>query len=100
MHNVSFLVERRMGENLLATSQGSRPLLRYRENTIHSLNAAANAGASFVEFDVQVKVLTGGMSLQLLWHKEIAIHHHVTSGNLCLLWHGMSGCDLLCAGHS
>ena len=44
-----------MGENLLASEDGGRPLMRYRENTIHSFNTAAEAGASFVEFDVQVK---------------------------------------------
>ncbi len=43
-----------MGENLLASEDGGRPLMRYRENTIHSFNTAAEAGASFVEFDVQV----------------------------------------------
>lgn len=43
-----------MGENLVASRTGGRPLMRFRENTIHSFNTAAEAGASFVEFDVQV----------------------------------------------
>ena len=30
--------------------------MRFRENTILSFNRAADAGASFVEFDVQVQV--------------------------------------------
>ena len=33
-------------------------MMRYRENTIHSFNVAAEAGASFVEFDVQVRFST------------------------------------------
>ncbi len=44
----------RMGENLLALTAPGRPLMKYRENTIRSFNTAAAAGASFVEFDVQV----------------------------------------------
>ena len=31
--------------------------MRFRENTILSFNRAADAGASFVEFDVQVQLL-------------------------------------------
>ena len=45
-----------MGENLVATQDGGRPLMRFRENTILSFNRAADAGASFVEFDVQVQL--------------------------------------------
>lgn len=44
-----------MGENLLALTATGRPLMKYRENTIRSFNTAAAAGASFVEFDVQVQ---------------------------------------------
>ena len=47
-----------MGENLVALQPGGRPLMRFRENTIHSFNTAAAAGASFVEFDVQVSYNT------------------------------------------
>jgi hypothetical protein len=47
-----------MGENLIALQPGGRPLMRFRENTIHSFNTAAAAGASFVEFDVQVRCNT------------------------------------------
>lgn len=43
-----------MGENLLARTAAGHPLMKYRENTIRSFNTAAAAGASFVEFDVQV----------------------------------------------
>lgn len=32
--------------------------MRFRENTIDSFNTAAAAGASFVEFDVQVSYKT------------------------------------------
>ena len=45
-----------MGENLVATQAGGRSLMRFRENTILSFNRAADAGASFVEFDVQVRL--------------------------------------------
>jgi len=51
---IKFSIMHRMGENLMAQSTEGRPLMRYRENTIHAFNTAAAAGASFVEFDVQV----------------------------------------------
>ncbi|CAL5218465.1 g148 [Coccomyxa viridis] len=58
-----------MGENLLASEDGGRPLMRYRENTIHSFNTAAEAGASFVEFDVQVTA----DGIPVIWHDDLIV---------------------------
>lgn len=66
---------RRMGENLIATRPEGRPLMVYRENTIRSFNAAAAAGASFVEFDVQVHHCDAWLltqhTLNSLWSQKV-----------------------------
>ncbi|CAL8470273.1 g9815 [Coccomyxa elongata] len=55
-----------MGENLLALTATGRHLMKYRENTIRSFNTAAAAGASFVEFDVQVT----RDGIPVIWHDD------------------------------
>ena len=45
---------RRMGENLVSLDPGDTRPQRFRENTVRSFVQAAQVGASFVEFDVQV----------------------------------------------
>ena len=52
-----------MGMNVLGvpSRQGS---LRYRENTLRSFQQAASCGASFVEFDVQVRFSVINRGLQ------------------------------------
>ena len=64
----------RMGENLLTSSAAGRPLMKWRENTLRSFNAAASAGASFVEFDVQVcECALQALSPAHCWHGERSI---------------------------
>ncbi|CAK0736854.1 hypothetical protein CVIRNUC_000814 [Coccomyxa viridis] len=58
-----------MGENLVATQDGGRPLMHFRENTILSFNRAADAGASFMEFDVQVTA----DGRPVIWHDDLVL---------------------------
>ena len=53
----------RMGMNILdvPSRQGS---LRYRENTLRSFQQAATCGATFVEFDVQVRLSAMDVGLE------------------------------------
>lgn len=70
-----------MGENLIALQPGGRPLMRFRENTIHSFNTAAAAGASFVEFDLQVRcnnntnTTTANCEPSVVGTAALAAHH-------------------------
>ena len=56
----------RMGENLGNSDSNRRT---YRENTIASFRRAASAGASFVEFDVQVTK----DGVPVIWHDDRAV---------------------------
>ena len=61
------LQKRRMGENLVSTDSSDTRPLRFRENTVRSFVQAAQAGASFVEFDVQARPEEGCTGLASLY---------------------------------
>ena len=56
-----------MGENLVSTDSSDTRPLRFRENTVRSFVQAAQAGASFVEFDVQARPQEGGTGVASLY---------------------------------
>ncbi len=66
-----------MGENVLAQgAEGDCPPLvtpALRENTLRSFHGAANAGAAFVEFDVQVTM----DGVPVVWHDDFGEHEHI-----------------------
>lgn len=63
-----------MGENLLQ----SCGLPAYRENTVRSFLQAAEQGATFVEFDVQVTK----DGVPVIWHDDVAVWRDGANGTL------------------
>lgn len=55
----------------------------YRENTVESLLRAAEAGATFVEFDVQVGLITPSAVSLICHHHSNEDSHSCETADLC-----------------
>lgn len=90
-----FFLPHRMGANVI---RGGALAPAWRENTLRSFQAAAASGATFVEFDVQVRTTRGDVQMHTTWVR-------VQPGLCCSLstwswWHlcasvqaGMAACS-------